>query len=332
MNRTSHAAYFLVGLFVLAMVGGLVIVLTTLTGGSGEMTTYYTHYRNVAGLKFGTPVFFEGFLAGQVEAITPEVEEGQSGFRVTLQVKSELALPDDSVALITQPNLLSGRAISIRAGRSPTALEPGAEIDSGSRTGLAALPELVGDGQTLLTEGTALLQQINSAVGTISTWLQEDFPRLTRQYETLPGSLHDQIGTIAVQTEALVRDARDVVKQSRRLVNEDNVANVSATLENIRLASERMEVVSRDFATLNANIQEVSRLMRVFMTDNKTDMEQAVIDLRYSLDMIAKRVDAVTFNLEGTSQNLFEFSRQLRINPSILLGGETPIDEASQAR
>lgn len=332
MTGTSRLAFFIVGLFVLVMVGGLVVIMITLTGGSGTTNTYYTIYRNVAGLKFGTPVFFEGFLAGQVQAITPEVKDGKGQFRITLSVKSELTIPENSVALITQPNLLSGRAISIRAGGSTEALKPGSEISSGSLTGLAALPELVGGGQTLLTEGTALLQEINQAVGTISVWLQEDFPRLTQQYETLPSSLHSQIGTIAEQAEALVGDARAVIAESRKYVSQNNINNVAETLENVRMASQRMEEVSRELGTLNNNVQAISLQLRDFVTDNKIDMEQSVIDLRYSLDMIARRVDAVTFNLEGTSQNLYEFSREIRQSPSILLGGDTPIDEASQDR
>jgi phospholipid/cholesterol/gamma-HCH transport system substrate-binding protein len=33
-------------------------------------------------------------------------------------------------------------------------------------------------------------------------------------------------------------------------------------------------------------------------------------------------------NLEGAARNMFEFSRQIRQNPGLLLGGKPPTDEA----
>jgi phospholipid/cholesterol/gamma-HCH transport system substrate-binding protein len=42
--------------------------------------------------------------------------------------------------------------------------------------------------------------------------------------------------------------------------------------------------------------------------------------MRYTVETIAERIDAVTYNLEGASRNMYEFSRQIRINPGLLLG------------
>ena len=33
--------------------------------------------------------------------------------------------------------------------------------------------------------------------------------------------------------------------------------------------------------------------------------------MRYTMETIAERIDAMTYNLEGTSQNMYEFSRQI---------------------
>ena len=48
--------------------------------------------------------------------------------------------------------------------------------------------------------------------------------------------------------------------------------------------------------------------------------------MRYTMETIAERIDSVTYNLEGTSRNLYEFSRQIRINPGLLLGGTEPAE------
>ena len=57
-------------------------------------------------------------------------------------------------------------------------------------------------------------------------------------------------------------------------------------------------------------------------------MDASVVDLRYTLSTVAQRIDAMTYNMEGASRNMYEFSRQIRLNPGLLLGGTPPTDEA----
>jgi phospholipid/cholesterol/gamma-HCH transport system substrate-binding protein len=52
-------------------------------------------------------------------------------------------------------------------------------------------------------------------------------------------------------------------------------------------------------------------------------------DLRYTLQSVARHVDAVAQNLEATSRNLNEFSRVIRQNPGVLLDGSDPPDVAA---
>ena len=73
----SKTTYVVVGAFVLIMLAGLIGLLMVLAGRTGATHAYLTPYTNVAGLKFGTPVFFEGFRAGQVEAIEPDNPVGR---------------------------------------------------------------------------------------------------------------------------------------------------------------------------------------------------------------------------------------------------------------
>ena len=50
-------------------------------------------------------------------------------------------------------------------------------------------------------------------------------------------------------------------------------------------------------------------------------------DLRYSLQAVARNIDSVTYNLEGTARNMNEFSREIRQDPAVLLGGGRPREE-----
>ena len=62
------------------------------------------------------------------------------------------------------------------------------------------------------------------------------------------------------------------------------------------------------------------------VTDNKPELEKAISDLQFIMETMARHVDTVSQNMEGTSRNMFEFSRQIRKNPGILLGGTEPND------
>ena len=64
--------YVAVGAVVLAALVLLLVGLALITGRSGAATDYFVHYRNVTGLRYGAPVFYEGYRIGEVAAIEPE--------------------------------------------------------------------------------------------------------------------------------------------------------------------------------------------------------------------------------------------------------------------
>ena len=69
--RREEVNYIVAGGFVILMVAIFLITLIALTGRSGPTDTYLVHYSNVAGMKFGTVVSYQGYRIGQVEDIEP---------------------------------------------------------------------------------------------------------------------------------------------------------------------------------------------------------------------------------------------------------------------
>ena len=64
--------------------------------------------------------------------------------------------------------------------------------------------------------------------------------------------------------------------------------------------------------------------------ENRPDIRETVVDLRHTFRSLSRRVDAITYNLEGASRNLSEFSRTIRNNPAVLLRGTSKdADEVS---
>src|SRR5690349_3104502 len=120
--------YFAVGGFVIAGLIALGVVLLALTGRGAAEDDYFVQYRNVSGIQFGTPVYYEGYRVGQVSRIEPQHGDTGTRYRVVLAVQRGWPIPQDSVASSLATGLLGDVSISIAEGKSPQRLEPGAEI------------------------------------------------------------------------------------------------------------------------------------------------------------------------------------------------------------
>ncbi len=66
------------------------------------------------------------------------------------------------------------------------------------------------------------------------------------------------------------------------------------------------------------------------ISDNREAVKMSVNDLRHVADTVARYVDSVNQNLDGAARNMYEFSRSIRQNPGLLLGGTPPADDAKR--
>ena len=69
---------------------------------------------------------------------------------------------------------------------------------------------------------------------------------------------------------------------------------------------------------------------RLTCHDNRLDLDRSVVDMRHAVESVTRHIDAINQNLEGAARNMYEFSRQIRQNPGLLMGGTPPKDEAEQ--
>jgi len=319
--RPGKTAYFMVGLFVIVAVTGLVIVLALLTGGGEATERYHTRFANVAGLKFGTPIFFEGFQAGQIEGIVPVEAGTRTEFRIEVSILADLQIPRDSEVDIVQPNLLSGRALSIVAGKSETLIPPGDEIPSGDPAGLAALPGLIGAGDQLIDDARVLMDEATAAMAQVNSFVTHDLGAIADQYQALPATLQSEAVALATDLHATIENANTVIARADSFLSQSNADSLSRTLANVETLTAGLAESSADLALIREDIKVITGQARTMIADNKGDLEGTVVDLRYTMETIAERIDTLTYNMEGTSRNMYEFSRQIRLNPGLLLGG-----------
>ena len=307
--KGNRLNYFAVGLFVIAAVVGLVVAVAVLSGRTGASEGYYAVYRNVTGVKFGTQVMYEGYPVGQVETVTPVPEAGGMSFRVNFAVRQGWRIPEDSVATIAAPGLLSAITISIQAGKSANALKPGSPVKSQEAANIFAMVSSVAGDIGVLAEQNVkpLLANLNQIAAEILAILDKDGKNLVRNAAAMVEDINARIPVIAGN----VQEFTDRMKKNSEEISE-------------LLSPENREKLDRAIANLDQatkNLEQLAAISRGVVSDNRGD-------IRYVVESVTRHVEAINQNLEGAARNMLEFTRQIRQNPGLLMGGTPPKDTA----
>lgn len=125
----THRAEVLTGAAVLLAAAVFVVYAGRITGGSESAAGNYdlkASFRSVEGIRVGTDVRLAGVKVGTVSGLTLNPQTFYAD--ATLTVQNDIALPDDSAALISSEGLLGGNFVELMPGGSPDNLAPGAEI------------------------------------------------------------------------------------------------------------------------------------------------------------------------------------------------------------
>lgn len=292
--RDERRSYVLVGGFVVAMVVALVVWLAALSGRGFASSTYYVVYDNVLGLGEGTQILYEGFPIGQVAGIEPLEREGKRAFRVELGIRRDWKLPEDSVAAVAAPGLLSAVVIDIEGGSSPVSLEPEAEIRGREA---ASVFTVVSDVASELTE------------------LSE------KSVKPLLDALGKGTPEIVGNVEDFTRALNLTLQRIDALLSPANVQRIDRILVNLEATSSGFAAVAGDLSRTRAEIDQLLRTVDGLLDRNQGEIGHAISDLHDSLEAVARHIDAISANLEHSTRNLSEFSRQIRENPGLLVRG-----------
>ncbi|MCG8324028.1 MAG: MlaD family protein [Thiotrichales bacterium] len=337
MKRDS-INYFVVGVFVLSLLTAFFVVLYRITGSSGPTDEYYVYYDNVTGIKFGTPVLYEGYQIGQVEKIEPERDTAGIQYRITMNVIKDWAIPSDSVARILKSGLLSAISIEILEGESTTNLQSGATLEGRSAPDLfAAVNSVASEIESLSRDSVRpLFANLNTRIDELGGEL----------YDLTRNNLRPMIDRLSMQLDQpeMIQDLRGLADKLNRtadrllvIMDDDNLENVNLTLTNLSDASSslnelinRIEITRQGLNGVLININNMVSNVDDIVDENSGDVKTSVEDLKKSLHVISQHIDAISHHLEGSSRNIHEFTRQIRENPALLISGSPQEDEAKE--
>lgn len=312
--KRDNVNYVLVGAVVAGAFVALLVALAIITGRSGASSSYIAHYRNVTGLRYGAPVFYEGYRIGQVSAIDPERDIGAPAasapvvpdtpgherrgtrYKVTFALRRDWPIPKDSVARMISSGLLADVAIGISEGASREIAAPGSELAAMENADLFAsmndLAQQLGD----LTRNQIgpLVKNLAGHVDSIATTLDKNTPEILAQSHALLQRLNTASDSV-----------NDVVKPENR-------AAIGAILGNVRDLSRDLKATQNQ---LNEAIVRIDSVVR----ENRPAVRDSVDDLRGVMAALSGRIDSISQHLEVAARNFDEFAREVRMNPNRLL-------------
>jgi len=322
--RNSKLNYLIVGSFVIAMIIGMIVSIALLTGRTGATDSYYAIYRNVTGVKFGTQVLYEGYPIGQVEEVTPVAEGAKMSFKVDFTVNQGWRIPEDSVAKIAAPGLLSAITLSISAGKSENMLSQGAQVHGLENADMFAVVSSLADEIGLLAQDDIrpLLKTVNKAVASFGALLDEDGKVLIGDLAALVRDISGKVPTIAGNLEEITQKVNRSSDELGKILTPENREKIESLIAN-------MDQAAINFTELSSNLDGLIENLDKVVADNSGSIQASTADMRYIVESVARHIDALNQNMEATSRNMYEFSRQIRQNPGLLLGGTPPRDEAA---
>ncbi len=303
--------YFIIGVFVTAMVIASAASVALLMGRTGPTERYFVVLDNVSDVKYGTQVRYEGYPIGQVEGITPIIDGPGMKFRLDVSIRQGWRIPTDSVARIGNSNFLAAKTLDIESGRSPVMVKVGQQITAEAAIDVfATLTETATEFTSLSRERMAPLLATLQSLAEI---IEGDAPRVSRELIAFAEGLNETL--VPVQ----------------EILSDENLLVVTNILRNVDKATVTMNDIGRDLSKAMVKVDNLATNLDRLIERNKDDVDQSLKDVRYTLSAIASTVDSLVHNLNGTARNMNEFSRLIRQNPGLLLDG-TPRKAVSPAR
>lgn len=309
--KRDNINYLVVGSVVLVAFVLMLYTLYRLTGGVGENDAYHVYYKNVGGLSEGTPVTYEGYKLGTVASIVPDKHGGKTRYRVDVGIRDGWQIPEDSVARIYSEGLLAETVINIEEGASAVFLVPGAELQGRQGVDIFAALGAIADDVGGLTEHSVrpLLDNINERINSIG----------------------DQVGTrlplVMDGLQMLVESLQESADRLNSVLNEANGRKMTRVIDNTDEMSANLLKLSQGLLEVQKEAESLITETSGIVVDNRDDLHHAIVALRRSLEDVATYTDGILQNMEGASRNMNEFSRQIRENPGVLLGGKAPREQ-----
>jgi phospholipid/cholesterol/gamma-HCH transport system substrate-binding protein len=253
-------------------------------------------------------VSHEGYISGRVAGIRPYRDGQDIVCQVELSVQKGWKIPDDGMARAHSEGLLSDTVIEIAEGESNQFPQIGATLHGApSRDFFSAMSEVASDSGDLSDNSICpLLAVLNQVVQQPGGEMRLRVPIMLKATDSLVSKLDQSATHLSELMNA------ETAQQKRCILND-----ADPTVSDLRSLAAGLTQLKRD------SLQMMQKLDQP-VTGTRPDLEQAVAAVRDILQQVYDYSGNILLNLDNSSRNLNEFSRNSRDNPAPLLGGRAP--------
>jgi len=231
-----------VGLFVIAMLAGL-IFLTTQISRSGfsfkKESTYYVYFKNSSGLLSNSPVEYEGFRVGHAQ----EIELETSQIKVKIKVSPTLKIYTDSRVFLQARGLLGEKIIQIEGGGEGDLIPSGGKIIAENKAQsfedvVENMSDLISSVKEMVkgTPGKNSIQDIIDNTAQASQTLRrllkekdEDMVKIVTNMRVITDSLRGVMQATGPNDKTLSESVRDTIEKIDRVAS--NLDAITSRIE-----------------------------------------------------------------------------------------------------
>jgi phospholipid/cholesterol/gamma-HCH transport system substrate-binding protein len=273
------------GIFIIAsllLLAGFLVVIVGVDAWA-EKDEYRVRFKYVGGIEKGSIVRYSGIEVGRVVGIGLSGENDPRA-ELTLQLKKDTPIRQDSYAFLTTIGIMGAFYIEITAGSPDAPLVPvGEQITSKDVTAFAQMSESTSETSEHMTE---LLTNLNELLNEQNrTTITEILVAIKSSAQTADKKLDFTISNL----NSLVSQMKELTVSLNTLVvnNDNSVSNILSSLEQTLVESKVMV----------ANINNALQGMDVAVSQN------------------SQSINEIVTNLEGVTRNLEQFSQDIKERP-----------------
>ncbi len=301
--KRNVSNYFWVGLFTLVITVLTLMAMIRMTGRQGQTVEYHSHYANVTGLGFGTPVYYEGYRIGQIESISPVAKDSGLRFKVSYSVQQGWQIRTDATAQIQSAGLLADMSININAGQASTFFNPGDEIPGRMPVDLFAQLGGVAEDIDDIAE-----QQLKPMLDNLSQRLDS----ITKQVD-------EGLPTIMANITEATDNINQVARNANQLLSGDNAQHLSQSMKNLSELTASMQTTLTQLDASMNNINDLITDARGLVTDDDAVVAMMLKTMNKALNDATVSLDSILSQIESASMNLNEATNEIRKQPNTLL-------------
>ena len=324
----TRAQRIRLGIFVVVSVGLLLSMLVAVVGSSlfTDRDDYQVRYQiSVSGLEIGAPVKYNGVRVGRVESISIDPDKVSHSI-VTISLQSGTPVKKNAKAVLSIQGITGLKFIELIGGTSEAqTLNPGSRIKAGK----SVVDTLTGQAEAISIKAELLINQLLDLTGDGNRALVSDVleragsmmnsaDQLLQKNSTEIEHILQGLAEASTQLSAALEEIRRAAKESR-----EAIAGIRRSAERV-LDHKRVTAVLDEAKGAISDIRkrvgdaELGKVTKLL--ERLLSRTSAVID-RIDLVIARSREDIRTGlrHLAETAENLRDFSRLIREDPSRLL-------------